>query len=185
MKLNLGCGFNKQPGFLNVDVAPECHPDQVVDLEQFPWPFEDNCASVVLLAHVLEHLGQSPAVYLRIIKELYRICAPGATVHIRVPHPRHDLYLFDPTHVRPITPEGLEMFSQKKNRHWQRIGASNTPLGIYHHVDFDVMQVNYQLDPIWQRYCNKQGWSQREAQFHGLTHVNAIAEIAIDLKAVK
>jgi hypothetical protein len=27
MKLNIGCGFNKHDGFVNVDQFPECEPD--------------------------------------------------------------------------------------------------------------------------------------------------------------
>ena len=41
------------------------------------------------------------------MKELYRISCDQANIHISVPHPRHDDFLADPTHVRPITTLGL------------------------------------------------------------------------------
>src|SRR4051812_34057053 len=105
MKLNLGCGNTKLDGFVNCDMQASCNPDRIVDLEVLPWPFADNCADEVVLSHVLEHLGESAKVYLAVIKELYRICAPDAVVRIAVPHPRHDDFLTDPTHVRPVLPE--------------------------------------------------------------------------------
>jgi len=58
MKLNMGCGFNKIKDFINVDKAPECQPDLLMDLESLPWNIESNQADEVLFNHCLEHLGQ-------------------------------------------------------------------------------------------------------------------------------
>ena len=33
MRFNLGCGFNKCDGVVNVDRFADCAPDEVVDLE--------------------------------------------------------------------------------------------------------------------------------------------------------
>jgi SAM-dependent methyltransferase len=149
MRLNLGCGHAKLEGFVNCDLRAECAPDRVVDLEQLPWPFADNCAEEVVLNHVLEHLGESSRIYLAIIKELYRICRPDAVVRIAVPHPRHDDFLTDPTHVRAILPEQLQMFSKAKNREWRDRGFANTPLAEYLDVDFDIEDVQWTLDDHW------------------------------------
>lgn len=112
LKLNLGCGFDKIAGYENVDSAPECFPDRVFDLESFPWPWKDSSVGEILLTHTLEHLGAEPETYLHIWKEIWRISAPGARIRIAVPHPRHDNFAHDPTHVRAITPEGLALFDQ-------------------------------------------------------------------------
>lgn len=136
MKLNLGSGARLIDGYLNVDIAEASAPDMVWDLEQTPWPWPDNSVTDVLLSHVLEHLGRDPATFLDVIKELYRIMAPGGEVVIHVPHPRHDDFISDPTHVRAITPAGLKLFDREHNKAWQEAGKANTPLALYTGVDF-------------------------------------------------
>jgi len=56
IKVDLGCGAMKQPGFVGVDNRPLPGVDIVHDLELFPWPLPDACASLVMTSHLLEHL---------------------------------------------------------------------------------------------------------------------------------
>lgn len=157
MKLNMGCGHNRMEGFINVDSAPECAPDVVLDLEQLPWPWPDDTATVVMFNHSLEHIGRDPRVFLAMIKELYRICRDGAQVHINVPHPRHDDFINDPTHVRPITPALLTLFDHDQNDQWQRDRAANSPLAHYLHVDFKVTKIETVLaEPYATQFEQKQ-----------------------------
>src|SRR5215467_8699044 len=95
LKLNLGCGEKRYPGYVNVDKHGT--PDLVHDLETFPWPWDNDSVCEILLYHVLEHLGQQPSVFLGIMKEMYRVCQANARVFIVVPHFRHDLFFHDPT----------------------------------------------------------------------------------------
>jgi methyltransferase family protein len=185
MRLNLGCGSSKMQGWVNVDKIAASNPDQVVDLEALPWPWPDDSADEILLSHVLEHLGRRTDVYLGIIKELYRICRNGATVTIIVPHPRHDFFLDDPTHVRTITPDGLAMFSQKQNREWMAKGAANTPLGIYHGVDFAFASVKDMLDEYWHSRVQRREIKPDELNFAARHYNNVVAQTTIVLKAVK
>lgn len=141
MKLNLGCGFNKKPDYINVDLFDECEPDLRHNLEELPWPWPDNSVDRVLFNHSLEHLGQSTSTFLGIIKELYRVCRNGAQVDIHVPHPRHDDFMNDPTHVRIITPELLSLFSRAMNDEYQERGAANSRFAHYLHVDFEVVHI--------------------------------------------
>jgi hypothetical protein len=149
LRLNLGCGAKRLPGYVNVDKYGE--PELKRDLETFPWPWADNAVSEILLSHVLEHLGHDPHVYLRIIQEMYRVCHGGARIQITVPHWRHDYFCDDPTHVRPITPLGLMLFSQRLNREWIAQGAANSPLGLYLGVDFELLETRYQPSAHWYR----------------------------------
>ena len=112
MKLNLGCGSKILDGYTNVDKFDYYKPDIVHDLEITPYPFEESSIDEILLSHVLEHVGQNPNIFNNIIKELYRICKNKSVINIRVPHPRHDDFISDPTHVRPITIMGLQLYDK-------------------------------------------------------------------------
>ena len=141
MKLNLGCGQNRIEGYVNADREPAAEPDVVMDLEEFPWPFDDDSVDEVVANHVLEHVGAAPEVFIGIMQELYRVCRGGALIHIGVPHPRHDFYLNDPTHVRAITPAILSLFSRRNCAQWKAQGVANSPLALYADVDFELRNV--------------------------------------------
>ena len=149
MKYNLGCGADYRYGWVNVDRFAEAKPDIVMDLETFPWTLPDDSADEVLLSHVLEHLGGSSENLLNVIRELYRICKPGGRVVVRVPDPRHDDYLSDPTHQRPVIPGLFQTFDLALNEQWQAHGLPGTPLGKYLKIDFTVVSATQHLDPRW------------------------------------
>lgn len=146
MRLNMGSGLNKRAGYVNVDASPASNPDQLWDLENTPWPWPTSSAEEVLFNHSLEHMGADTKTFLAIMTELYRICAPGAAVLINVPHPRHDHFLGDPTHVRAILPETLKLFDRARNDAWIAAGNANTPLAIYTGVDFEFVSMKIILE---------------------------------------
>lgn len=185
MRLNLGCGFRRKDGFLNVDSQPACNPDLVLDLEQFPWPWDDDSVDEIHMSHVLEHLGATPAVYLALIKEMYRVCRPGARLTLIVPHPRSDAFLADPTHVRPITISGMKMFDQELNRQWIEQGCADTPLGIYLGVNFKVESKELRLDEHWMQQLRAGRASQEDLEFAIRCFYNVIEELTIVLRAIK
>jgi hypothetical protein len=185
MKFNMGCGFNKLPGYVNVDMFPECTPDLLTDLEHLPWPIETGRASEVVFNHCLEHLGQHSGTFLGIMKELYRICKPGARIVINAPHPRHDHFLGDPTHVRAITPEVLSLFSKKNCRYWSENGFSNSPLALYLDVDFEVTGFVKVLDEVYQKRLESGELSGRELDVMARERNNVVKENRFELVAVK
>jgi SAM-dependent methyltransferase len=80
--LNLGSGLKRVPGAINVDITRATDPDVVHDLNERPWPFEDGAFDDFRLYDVLEHLDDVVAT----MEEIHRVAAPGAIVHITVPH---------------------------------------------------------------------------------------------------
>ena len=183
LRLNLGCGQNLRAGFVNVDKFGS--PDVRHDLEQFPWPFADSSAREVVLNHVLEHLGQQSDVFLGIVKQLHRVCLNGAIVRIAVPHPRSDDFLNDPTHVRPITPVLWTAFSKRMNRFWGRIGAANSPLGLYLDVDFELGAVQLDLSPPWVKRMREQKLTPAQLNEAAAQYNNVVQQIRMEVIVLK
>lgn len=183
MKLNLGSGSKRLPGYLNVDKAGD--PEFRWDLESTPWPWPDNSVEEILLVHVLEHLGETSKSYFAILREIYRVCRAGATIKILVPHPRHDDFLNDPTHVRPITPEGLQLLSKRKNLEWIKAGGSDTPLALELGVDFELVHVNFQLEPPWHEDLKSGRCSSAQVQTAIRQLNNVVKQIDLELRVVK
>ncbi len=149
IKLNLGCGQNKLPGYINVDIEGAFQPEVIWNLEQTPWPFHTGWAHEIRMSHVLEHLGQDRRTFFAIIVEIHRVLVTGGTLELKVPHPRSDGFIGDPTHVRPITPETMHLFSKKNCRQWREWGWPNTPMAEYLDIDLEVRSIKMNLSPRW------------------------------------
>ena len=185
MKLNLGCGYKKKPGFVNVDIQMECEPDVIVNLEKVPWPFENDSVEEVNMEHLLEHIGASTDGHKAILQELYRVCKTDATVRIVFPHPRSDTYLIDPTHVRPITVGTLYMYSKKKCQEYIERESRTTPLAIYWDIDFEVKSRDVVLYPNWgQKYQNGE-ITIDDLQFAINSYNNVVSETEVILEVIK
>lgn len=186
MKLNMGCGHRKRAGYVNVDMFEACRPDVLWNLEVVPWPWETSSVDEVLFHHSMEHLGQSTPVYLELMRELYRVCRDGAKVQIDVPHPRHDYYLGDPTHVRPVTPASLSLFDRALNDEWQRTGSSAaTPLAHYLDVDFTMVDTVMILEEPYASQFGRQELSSADIDRLLRERNNVASEIHMTLRARK
>ena len=185
MRLNLGCGHDHMDGYLNVDKEAGCCPDKIQDLENFPWDFRNDSVDYIVLSHVLEHLGSTTDSYLSIMQELYRICKADAKIDVRVPHPRHDDFLTDPTHIRPILPGQFEMYSKKNNKVWREQGVANTPLGDYLNIDFEVNDVTWVPDDKWMSQLQNGKITSSELAYKADHEFNIIKEVKIQLRVIK
>jgi SAM-dependent methyltransferase len=101
MRIDFGCGQMKEPGTLGVDNVALSNVDIVHDLNELPYPFNDNCCDEAYLKHVLEHF--SPAEAQSMLREIQRVLKPGGLLHIRVPHAFSVAAWTDPTHRTGFT----------------------------------------------------------------------------------
>lgn len=150
MKLDIGCGKNKKPGFLGVDAHAFDGVDIVLDVtereelmhEARPlspyswvkkWPWEDSSVDEVHCSHFLEHLTNLNNKWERVhfFNELHRILKPGKRENGRpvggfatliFPHWASQRYYGDPTHKEPFSEFGF--FYLDKN--WRANNAPHT-----------------------------------------------------------
>lgn len=94
VRIDIGCGPRKAPGFIGVDIAPAPGVDIVADLGQ-AFPFDDSTVDELRAHDVIEHLADR----IHTMNEIWRICKPGAKVDVRVPSSDGRGAFQDPTHI--------------------------------------------------------------------------------------
>jgi SAM-dependent methyltransferase len=105
-RLNLGCGTDIRPGFVNVDSAALPGVDVVHDLRSLPLPFPDGEFAEVVCQDVLEHLPDYPA----LLGEIHRVMRPGGRLVVRSPHFTSRAAWLDPTHRTAFSIDTLRFF---------------------------------------------------------------------------
>src|SRR5216117_2060518 len=96
LKIHIGCGNHRIPGYVNCDLHQTGATDRVFDCTG-PWPFPDNSASTIYCSHTLEHLADFKGFF----KEAYRVLQPDGNLQLRVPYGGHRAAWWDVTHLRP------------------------------------------------------------------------------------
>jgi predicted SAM-dependent methyltransferase len=185
LKLNLGCGFDRREGWLNVDNFGECQPDRLLDLEQTPWDLPSDAFDEILLKHVLEHVGADFATFAAVMRELHRVAAPDAIVEIHVPHVRSDTFWSDPTHVRAFTPLTFRMMSKRQNREWMARRGNYTMLAMLMDVDFELESAIQVYDPAWWAKVQSGELTQDDLRQLADERWNVVRELQVKLRAVK
>jgi SAM-dependent methyltransferase len=93
--LDIGCGRNKTPNAVGLDLAAHPGVDVVAQAGE-GLPFGDDSFAEIRLRHIVEHVPDLVA----FLAEVHRVARPGALVHILTPHFSAAASYTDPTHVR-------------------------------------------------------------------------------------
>lgn len=177
MKLDLGVGNKpREPGFTTVDCVAAFAPDVVLDLETFPYPWADESVDEIRMIHVLEHLGQDPKVFLKIMAELHRILVPGGLLTIWVPHPRSDTFIGNYQHVRPISQLMMQQFSRKNG--WQPDIYAETG------IDLEIVQADNVLFPAWAKALSEGQIGEADVRRAANELWNVVEEVRLIMKKV-
>lgn len=108
IKVDLACGDNKKEGFVGIDKTETKSTDIIHDLNQYPWPFEDNSVDEIHCSHYIEHIphdvknGIDLDGLIQFMNEVYRILKPNGKATIISPYYTSGRAFGDPTHVRFI-----------------------------------------------------------------------------------
>ena len=146
MKINLGSGYKRIDGFLNVDDDPLVSPDFLCNIEKEKLPFDDNSVEEIRAHHIFEHIG---AGFIPLMQEIYRVSKHDAILDILVPHHFHDNYYSDPTHCRPITVGGMYMFCQKTNKEHIEMYGSSSGIGLKYNINFEMVWFDFEYDQFY------------------------------------
>ena len=125
--LDVGCGTDKLPGAVGIDINPHSHADVVHDLDVVPWPFADDTFEFVRAFDVLEYVADLEGC----MRELHRVCQPGAAIHVRMPFPGSPRRAPGPAPRRSATSRTFDPFDPAR-----RDGRPGAP--------FDLVAVHYE-----------------------------------------
>ena len=56
IRLDIGCGEHKQPGWFGMDIRELEGVDLVHDICDFPWPLQDGTVITAMASHLVEHI---------------------------------------------------------------------------------------------------------------------------------
>jgi glycosyltransferase involved in cell wall biosynthesis len=178
--LNLGCGYRNWVPYMNVDIRDDVDADMVVDLERTPWPWPDNYAAEVRFERSMEHMGADYRTFQAMMRELYRICQPGARVLVTATHPWTSNFVHDPSCVRAISPVVLSAFDRQTPA-----GGLPEPVARKNGVDFEVCGRTMNLAEPYRSQFTSGQLSPEDATRMTETMLNVCSDFEVELRVHK
>jgi hypothetical protein len=96
LRLNLGSGYRKIGGYINIDNRSETEPDLLLDVIE-GLPYQDDSVDEVRAWDFLEHIPTSKVV--AVMEDIFRVLKPMGKFEIFVPSTDGRGAWQDPTHV--------------------------------------------------------------------------------------
>ena len=116
---------------------------------------------------------------------MYRVCEDNAEIMVVVPSPWHWNFTADPSHVRPVIPDGLNLFSKEHCQKCIDEEMSETPFAMIYDIDLRPHNVVWKYDQFWQNKLNKKEVQQSQMEELHSMYRNVVTEFQIPLAVVK
>lgn len=175
LRIDLGCGTSKKPGFLGCDRRQFPGVDVVMEMTK-RWPWRDSTVDEAYMSHVLEHFTGPQRVH--IFNELYRVLKPGGYATIVTPHWASMRAYGDFTHAWPPVSEFLYEYVSRK---WRLTNAPDNDIQWHpqgYKCDFEVV-VRYTLHAAIEQ-------KDEEARNHAiLFYKEACRDLVVNIRALK
>ncbi len=174
-KLNLGCGTDIRPGWINLDQVPLPGVNIVHDLNVVPYPFPDDHFAIIHAIDVLEHLD-----FCTVMKELWRVLEPGGRLIARIPHFTSKNNFVDPTHTKMFSVMTFEFFVRESFD-----GRTYYPLA--HFSRISSQRITFQKRPLFmynyiiERIVNTCHFAQYIYESTGLCRLFPAENIIVEL----
>lgn len=107
MKLDIGCGPKKAPGFVGMDRHDYGDTDIIWNVEQYPWPLDENSCDELRSWHLVEHLKDLKP----FLNEVHRVGKNGALFQFATPHFSSRDSWNDPTHIQHYSLHFTDIFT--------------------------------------------------------------------------
>lgn len=154
--LDVGCGINKFPGAIGVDLNPASRADVIADIDQPPLPFADGSFAEIRATHVIEHVAD----VIRTMEDFHRLLAPAGRLVIVTPHYTDFSSFGDPTHRWHLNSFSLRHF-----------GEDHGGFGYYSEARFREISTHVRLLALWRGLgfeflVNRSRWFRRQWEFY-------------------
>ncbi|MFA6000096.1 MAG: class I SAM-dependent methyltransferase [Candidatus Paceibacterota bacterium] len=111
INLDIGCGTNKEKGYLGLDCFKHDNIDIVIDLNKDKIPFNDNVVDHIVSYHALEHIANLHF----LLSEMYRISKPNAQWFISVPYYANSIDMTNPFHLHKFSEHFFRFYSSESD----------------------------------------------------------------------
>ena len=111
IKLDIGCGKDKKPGFIGVDIDKNSDADVIASALNLP--FSDSTVSEIHCAHLVEHFH--PVDAQKFFNEIYRVLKDGGTALLKIDRDWSESRLLrkDPEHKKRYSVQEIKEMVKK------------------------------------------------------------------------
>lgn len=154
--LNFGDGSFESKGFINTfDMACQQAKNNSAVFE--PWAeadlssIADNSVVHAKFDYTLERMGsKSNSSLIKILSELYRICAHGAYIQVQTSSPAYQIASEDPAIVRSITLNSIKFWDKAYRESLAKDKRTLLTCKAFDNaqINFKLLKTNYELSPV-------------------------------------